>query len=75
MDSFLTCESKKALEQINRNQYIVDFVHRGIDNIVKIGLAFLVKNLGLLPKGLINKKLPTFIFISFDFGGNFFSAD
>ena len=40
LDSLLTRESKKALEQINRNQYAVDLVHRGIANIVKIGLAF-----------------------------------
>ncbi|MEI8055470.1 MAG: AAA family ATPase [bacterium] len=40
LDSLLTRESKKALEQINRNQYSVDLAHRGIANIVKIGLAF-----------------------------------
>jgi hypothetical protein len=40
LDSLLARESKKALEQINRNQYAVDLVHKGIVNIVKVGLAF-----------------------------------
>jgi hypothetical protein len=38
--SLLSREAKKALEQINRNQYTVDLVQRGFLNIVKIGLVF-----------------------------------
>ena len=40
LDSLLTREAKKALEQINRNQYMVELVQRGLKNIVKIGVAF-----------------------------------
>ena len=40
LEALLTREAKKALEQINRNQYMVELVQRGITNIVKIGLAF-----------------------------------
>jgi len=51
LDSLLTRESKKALEQINRNQYTVDLVHRGIANIVKIGLAFSGKEFRVTSEG------------------------
>ncbi len=51
LDSLLTRESKKALEQINRNQYAVDLVHRGITNIVKIGLAFSGKEFRVTSEG------------------------
>ena len=40
LDSLLNREAKKALEQINRNQYAVDLVQRGFLNIVKIGISF-----------------------------------
>ncbi|CAL7964434.1 AAA-ATPase_like domain-containing protein [Gammaproteobacteria bacterium] len=39
LDALLTRESKKALKQINKNQYTADLAHRGIANIIKIGLA------------------------------------
>jgi hypothetical protein len=38
--SLLNREAKKALAQINQNQYAVELVQRGFLNIVKIGLAF-----------------------------------
>jgi hypothetical protein len=40
LDSLLTREAQKALEQINRNQYAVELVQRGFRNIVKIGISF-----------------------------------
>lgn len=40
LDDLLVREAQRALKQINNNQYAVDLVHRGILNIVKIGLAF-----------------------------------
>lgn len=40
LDALLNREAKKALEQINRNQYATDLVQRGFLNIVKIGLSF-----------------------------------
>ena len=37
-------EAKKALDQINKNQYIHEIVQRGFTNIIKIGIAFSGKN-------------------------------
>jgi hypothetical protein len=44
LDTILAEEAQKALEQINRNQYIFELTQRGITTIVKIGLAFSGKN-------------------------------
>jgi len=51
LDSLLIREAKRALEQINRNQYAVDLVQRGIINIVKIGLAFSGKEFRIVGEG------------------------
>jgi len=40
VDTLLVQEAQKALKQIDNNRYTIDLVHRGIVNIVKIGLAF-----------------------------------
>jgi hypothetical protein len=51
LDSLLIREAKRALEQINHNQYAVDLVQRGIINIVKIGLAFSGKEFRVVSEG------------------------
>jgi len=51
LDSLLTKESEKALEQINHNQYTTDLVQRGVRNIVKIGLAFSGKDFRITSEG------------------------
>lgn len=54
--SLLTKESQKALEQINRNQYTVDLVQRGVVNIVKIGIAFSGKKFKVASEGGNRKR-------------------
>jgi hypothetical protein len=44
LDTVLVKEAQNALEQINRNQYTLELVQRGIVNVVKIGLAVSGKN-------------------------------
>ncbi|MEI8055700.1 MAG: AAA family ATPase [bacterium] len=51
LDALLNRESKKALKQINKNQYTADLEHRGIANIVKIGLAFCGKEFRITSEG------------------------
>ena len=51
LDALLNRESKKALKQINKNQYTADLDHRGIANIVKIGLAFCGKEFRITSEG------------------------
>jgi hypothetical protein len=46
----LNKEAKKALEQINRNQYAIDLVQKGL-KIVKIGLAFSGKEFRIVSDG------------------------
>jgi hypothetical protein len=40
LDTTLTKEAQNALEQINRNKYMLELIQRGLANIIKIGLAF-----------------------------------
>ncbi len=55
-DDILMKEAQKALEQINRNQYAIEIVQRGIANIVKIGLAFSGKKFQVASEGGKRKK-------------------
>lgn len=47
----LSKEARKALEQINRNQYVMELIQRGAKNIVKIGLAICGKEFRVVSEG------------------------
>jgi hypothetical protein len=48
LDSLLTREAQKALEQIDKQQYVVGVKQRGFADVIKIGLAFCGKNFKVL---------------------------
>jgi hypothetical protein len=62
LETTLTKEAQKALEQINRNQYTLELIQRGLKNIVKIGLAFSGKNFKVVSES--NRKLANSIHIN-----------
>lgn len=57
LDLLLKKESQKALKQINRNQYAVDLVQRGITNVVKVGIAFYGKEFRVASESILNSKM------------------
>ena len=47
IDFILAREAKKALAQIENNQYVEDIRAKGVTHLIKIGLAFCGKKFGL----------------------------